>query len=60
MARKVSGKVVVSQFHRTQKNGDVYVYERMLQYNPEKGYTVQVSSSKFPRHKENHRSDGHP
>lgn len=44
MARKVSGKVVVSQFHRTQKNGDVYVYERMLQYNPEKGYTVQVSS----------------
>lgn len=44
MARKVSGKVVTSQFRRTQKNGDVYVYERTLQYNPEKGYTEQVSS----------------
>ena len=44
MARKISGKVVISQFHRTQKNGDVYVYERTLQYNPEKGYTEQLSS----------------
>ena len=46
MARKVSGKVVISQFRRTQKNGDVYVYERTLQYNPEKGYTEQVSRTK--------------
>ncbi len=44
MARKISGKVTTSQFRRTQKNGDVYVYERTLQYNPEKGYTEQISS----------------
>lgn len=44
MARKVSGKVTTSLFRRTQKNGDVYVYERMLQYNPEKGYTEQIAS----------------
>lgn len=36
MTRKISGKVRTSQFRRTQKNGDVYVYERTLQYNPEK------------------------
>lgn len=44
MARKISGKVTTSQFRRTQKNGDVYVYERTLQYNPEKGYTEQIAS----------------
>lgn len=44
MARQISGKVVTSQFRRTRKNGDVYVYERTLQYNPEKGYTEQISS----------------
>lgn len=43
MARRVSGKITTSQFRRTQKNGDVYVYERTLQYNPEKGYTEQTA-----------------
>lgn len=44
MARKVTGKVTTSQFRRTQKNGDIYVYERTLLYNPEKGYTEQIAS----------------
>lgn len=44
MARKVSGKITTSQFRRTQKNGDVYIYERTLQYNPERGYTEQTAS----------------
>lgn len=44
MARKVSGKIMTSHFRRTQKNGDVYVYERKLRYNPKKGYTEQISS----------------
>lgn len=44
MPRKATGKIMVSQFRRVQKNGDIYVFERKQRYNPEKGYTEQLSS----------------
>lgn len=44
MPRKASGKIKTSVIKRKQKNGDVYVYERQIRYNPEKKYNETISS----------------
>ena len=44
MPRKASGKTRIDRIERPQKNGDVYVYEVVSRYNPEKKYNEQVSS----------------
>ena len=44
MPRKASGKTRIDRIERTRKNGDVYVYEVVSRYNPEKKYNEQVSS----------------
>lgn len=44
MSRPISGKERVKQVRRTQKNGDIYVYEHTVIYDPEKKYDKILSS----------------
>ena len=44
MTRKASGKQQVLTIKRKRPNGEIYVYERVSKYNPDKRYYVQVSS----------------
>ena len=44
MTRKASGKQQVLTIKRKRPNGEIYVYERVSEYNPDKRYYVQVSS----------------
>lgn len=44
MPRKASGMPRVDIINRTQKNGDIYVYEVTSKYNPEKRYNETLSS----------------
>ncbi len=44
MPRKASGEPRIQQVRRPQKNGDIYVYEVVTKYNPEKRYNEHVSS----------------
>ncbi len=43
MARTCSGKVRTSYMRQKQKNGDIYVFERETKYDPEAGYTRNLS-----------------
>lgn len=38
MARPISGKERVKTIRQKRKNGDIYIYEKRVIYNPEKGY----------------------
>ena len=52
MPRKASGMPRVDIVNRTQKNGDIYVYEVTSKYNPAKRYNETLSSrllGKIPR-----------
>ena len=44
MPRKASGEVKTRRVEVKQKNGDVYVYERKILYNPEKKYNETLES----------------
>ena len=44
MPRKASGKLRIDRIERPQSNGDIYIYEVVSKYNPEKKYNQQVSS----------------
>lgn len=44
MPRKASGKLRIDHIQRKQDNGDIYVYEVISKYNPEKKYNQQISS----------------
>ena len=44
MPRKASGQPRTQRVERPQKNGDVYVYEVITLYNPDKKYNEHVSS----------------
>ena len=44
MPRKASGEVKIRRVEVKQKNGDVYVYERKILYNPEKKYNETLES----------------
>jgi hypothetical protein len=44
MPRKASGKPQVKRVERPQKNGDIYIFEVVTRYNPEKKYNEHVSS----------------
>lgn len=44
MSRKASGKPKTTRVRRSQKNGDIYIYDVTTLYNPEKRYNEHVSS----------------
>ena len=44
MRKPPSGKILKVTVKRTQKNGDVYVYERETRYDPEKKYNKVIGS----------------
>ena len=44
MPRKASGEVKIRRVEIKQKNGDTYVYERKILYNPEKKYNETLES----------------
>ena len=44
MPRKASGEPKIKIDERPQKNGDIYLYETITRYNPEKRYNEYVSS----------------
>lgn len=45
MARPISGKERIKEVRMKKKNGDVYVYQRRVIYNPQKGYDDVLSST---------------
>lgn len=52
MPAKPSGEIKTSTIHQTQKNGDIYVLERKIQYDPEKKYNRVLSTkliAKIPK-----------
>jgi len=52
MPAKASGEIKTSTIRNTQKNGDIYVYERQTVYDPEKKYNIVLDSrllSKIPK-----------
>ena len=44
MSRPVVGDIRTQKFKRRRNNGDIYVYERTVKYNPNKGYNETISS----------------
>ena len=52
MARKLTGKATKNRKEVPQKNGDIYIYDREYQYNPEKKKTIRISNkllAKIPK-----------
>lgn len=52
MPAKPSGEIKTSTIHQTQKNGDIYVLERRIIYDPEKKYNRVLSTkliAKIPK-----------
>ncbi len=49
MSRKAAGKQHTSRVQEKQKNGDIYVYERVTAYDPKKGYTRILSKKLLGR-----------
>ena len=52
MPAKPSGKIKTYTVHQTQKNGDIYVLERTMRYDPEKKNNVILGTkliSKIPK-----------
>ena len=52
MPAKASGEIKIRIIHNTQKNGDIYVYERKTVYDPDKKWNKVISAkllSKIPK-----------